>query len=61
MIRSLLFGLALALGTSVVAWLIIPAPTYVENALGILMAVFVVTMVIGVLSHRAYVSRRRHT
>lgn len=59
MIRSLLLGLAVALMASVVTWFAIPASTYVEDALGILMLVFIVTAVSVVVAHRVIVWRRK--
>ena len=60
MIRSILLGLAIALVASVLAWFIIPASTYVEDALGIIMLVFAVSAVIAVIMHRVAVSRAKN-
>jgi hypothetical protein len=59
MIRSLLFGLAVALLACVAGWFIIPASTYVEDALGILMLIFGATAVIGAITHYVIGSRRK--
>jgi len=47
MIRMLLVGVCIAIVGTVVAWFIIPASTYVEDALGILMATFIVVAVVA--------------
>lgn len=60
MIRSIVLALAIALAASVLAWFIIPASTYVEDALGILMLVFAVTAVIVVITHRVFVFRTKN-
>lgn len=60
MIRSLLLAFAIALLASVVAWFVIPASTYVENALGILMLVFAVTAVAVLIVHRILVWQRKN-
>jgi hypothetical protein len=60
MIRSLLLAFTIALLASVVAWFVIPASTYVENALGILMLVFAVTAVAVLIVHRILVWQRKN-
>ena len=52
MIRTALGGLALAVIATLIAWFLIPADTYVENAGGILLLVFVVALVIGAVASR---------
>ena len=52
MIRTLLIGICMAVGVTVIAWFVIPASTYVEDALGILMATFVATTAIAVVVQR---------
>jgi hypothetical protein len=44
MIRSALIALGVAAIVTAITWFVIPASTYVEDALGILMAVFVATV-----------------
>jgi hypothetical protein len=50
-IRSALAGLAAALMACVVAWFAIPASTYVEDAMGILLLVFGLTAVAVAVAH----------
>jgi hypothetical protein len=52
MIRTLLAGLLCALVSTAVAWFLVPASTYVEDALGILMLVFAVTGIAGMVAYR---------
>lgn len=44
MIRTILIAVAVAFAATVGAWFIIPASTYVEDALGILMLVFMTAL-----------------
>ncbi len=59
MIRKLLIGFCLAVAATIIAWFLIPNSTYIEDALGILMATFVTTMVVSVIAQ--YVIWRRRT
>jgi hypothetical protein len=54
MIRALLIGVCVAAGITVVTWFVIPASTYVEDALGILMATFIATAAIVVVVQRLF-------
>ena len=54
MIRALLIGIGLAAGVTVVTWFVIPASTYVEDAQGVLMAVFIATAAIAVVVQRLF-------
>ena len=46
MIRSLLGSVGVAFVVSALGWFVIPRATYVEDALGILLLVFVVTTIL---------------
>lgn len=59
MIRSLLIAIATACIATVCAWFIIPASTYIENALGIIMLVFVITTISVLVVHRLYLLKRK--
>ena len=52
MIRSVLIAFGVAAIVTAIAWFIIPASTYVEDALGILMTTFIATVVIAVIMLR---------
>jgi hypothetical protein len=59
MIRSLLIAVGVAAFATAVAWFVIPASTYVEDALGILLATFLATAVVaGVMLRIAQPGRR---
>lgn len=58
MIRALLIVVCISIAVTAIAWFVIPASTYIEDALGILMAVFVATMVIAVIT-QYLLSRKR--
>lgn len=58
MMRSLLYGLVFAFAASVIAWIVMPGATNIDNALGILEIVFVTSAVVGIAGHRIMLSRR---
>lgn len=58
MIRSLLVAIVTACIATICAWFIIPASTYIENALGIIMLVFSITTISALVLHRLYLSKR---
>lgn len=59
MIRSLAIAITAACVATVCAWFIIPASTYIENALGIIMLVFFITTISVLVMHRLYLLKRK--
>jgi hypothetical protein len=59
MIRSLAIAITAACVATIGAWFIIPASTYIENALGIIMLVFSITAISVLVMHRLYLSKRK--
>lgn len=59
MIRSLAIAIAAACIATVCAWFIIPASTYIENALGIIMLVFSITTITVLVIRRHYRLKRK--
>jgi hypothetical protein len=49
MTRILLISACIGVAVAVIVWFIIPASTYVENALGILMLTFIVAVVVAII------------
>ena len=58
MIRSFIIALAVAFVPVVVAWFLIPAATYIENALGIILLVFFVSLVFSFALQRILLSKK---
>jgi hypothetical protein len=58
MIRLLLTGLCATVIATIVAWFLIPASTYVEDALGILMATFIAAAAIAFIVQRLLLRRK---
>jgi hypothetical protein len=52
MIASLLAGALGGLLAVALAWCVIPAPTYVEDALGLMLVAFAGAFVVGALAYR---------
>lgn len=57
MIRSITIAIITACTTTVSSWFIIPASTYIETALGIMMLVFLITTISTLALHRIYLSK----
>jgi hypothetical protein len=58
MIRSLLVSIVMGCVASVFAWFIIPASTYIESALGIIILTFLLTVTLTLAMLRFYFSKR---
>ena len=58
MIRSFIIALAIAFVSVVVTWFLIPAATYIENALGIILLVFFVSFVFSIFPQRILLSKK---
>lgn len=59
MIRSLAIAIAAACVATVCAWFIIPASTYIENALGIIILVFSITIISVLVMYKLYLMKRK--
>lgn len=58
MIRSFIIALAIAFVSVVVTWFLIPAATYIENSLGIILLVFFVSFVFSFFLQRILLSKK---
>jgi hypothetical protein len=58
MIRSLSIAIAMGCVAVICAWFIIPASTYIEDALGIIMVTFLLTVILTFSIQRAYLAKR---
>lgn len=56
MIRSIAIAIIFACIAAISSWFIIPAATYIETALGIMIIVFLVSGVSALIAHRIYLS-----
>lgn len=58
MMRTLLLSIVMGCIAVVVAWFLIPASTYIENALGLIMLAFLLTAVLTFVALRFYSTKR---